>query len=301
MKINSLLPIGIYEKAFPNELGWAERLSMTAQAGYDFLEISIDESEFRLARLQWTTAERNFIKKAIADAGIGIMTMGVSAHRKFPLGSASGTIRRQGLDILHRSIDLAVDIGIRIIQIMGYDAFYEPSTEDSRARYLEGLLEGVRWASGSGVMLALENIDVVTVDSVEKAMRFVKKINSPWFNTYPDIGNMTAAGYQPETELPLAQGHLVGVHVKDTRPGVLRGVPFGAGTVRFEEAFRTLFEMNYSGPIAVEMWAQMDQTGDPLNTSIRAREFVERQIRKAWGFPTEDPGALSEEKRPDQA
>ena len=131
MSINSLLPIGIYEKAFPNELGWAERLSMTAQAGYDFLEISIDESEFRLARLQWTTAERNSVKKAIADAGIGIMTMGVSAHRKFPLGSASETLRRQGLDILHRSIDLSAEIGIRIIQIMGYDTFYEPSTEDS--------------------------------------------------------------------------------------------------------------------------------------------------------------------------
>jgi L-ribulose-5-phosphate 3-epimerase UlaE len=74
-------------------------------------------------------------------------------------------------------------------------------------------------------------------------------------------------------------------------------VPFGAGFVRFEEAFRTLFKMNYSGLIGVEMWAQMDQTGDPFNTSIRAREFVERQIQKAWGFPTEDPGALSEEKR----
>jgi L-ribulose-5-phosphate 3-epimerase len=301
MTLNSLLPIGIYEKAFPDELGWAERLSMAAKAGYDFIEISIDESELRLARLQWTTAERKSVKKAIEDAGIGIMTMGVSGHRKFPLGSASETLRRQGLDILHRSIDLAADIGIRIIQIMGYDAFYEPSTEDSRARYLEGLLEGTKWASGCGVMLALENVDVATVDSVEKVMRFVKKINSPWFNAYPDIGNMTAAGYQPLVELPLAQGYLVGVHVKDTRPGVLRGVPFGAGIVAFEEAFATLFEMNYSGPIGVEMWAQMDQTGDHLNTSIRAREFVERQIQKAWGYPAEDPGPLPEEKRPEQA
>jgi L-ribulose-5-phosphate 3-epimerase len=288
MTINSLLPIGIYEKAFPNELGWADRLSMTAKAGYDFIEISIDESEFRLARLHWTSAERNFVKKAIEDTGIGIMTMGVSAHRKFPMGSASEELRRQGLEILHRSIDLSAELGIRIIQIMGYDTFYEPSTEDSRARYLEGLLEGARWASSCGVMLALENIDVVNVDSVEKIMGYVKKINSPWFNAYPDIGNMTAAGYRPEFELPLAQGYMVGVHVKDTLPGLLRGVPFGAGNVRFEEAFKTLHEMNYTGPIGVEMWAQMDQTGDPLNTTIRAREFVERQIRKAWGFPLED-------------
>ena len=289
MTKNSILPISIYEKSFPDELGWAERLNMTAQAGYDFLEISIDESEARLARLHWTTTERNIVKRAIIDTGIPIITMGVSAHRKFSLGSASELLRQEGLEILHRSIDLAADIGIRIIQVMGYDVFYEPSNKDTCDRFLEGLMKGASWANGCGVMLAMENMDVPSFDSVEKVMGVVKKIKSPWFSAYPDIGNMTAAGYQPVEQLPFAQGCMVGVHVKDTRPGELRGVPYGAGTVNFEQAFKTLFEMKFSGLIGLEMWAHLDRTGDPFTSTIQAREFVEQQIQKAWGFPGSQP------------
>ena len=147
------------------------------------------------------------------------MGIGVSAHRKFPLGSVSSDIRRQGLDILYRSIELAADLGVKVIQIMGYDAFYEPSNADTEARFLEGLQTGVGWASAAGITMALENVDSELVDSVEKAMRFVKKLNSPWFQVYPDIGNMTAAGFNPLEQLPLSEGHLVGVHVKDIRIG----------------------------------------------------------------------------------
>jgi L-ribulose-5-phosphate 3-epimerase len=209
--------------------------------------------------------------------------MGVSAHRKFPLGSASSDVRQQGLDILYRSIELAADVGVKVIQIMGYDAFYEPSNADTQARYLDGLRTGVRWASAAGVLLALENGDSKLVDSVEKAMRFVNMLNSPWFHVYPDIGNMTAAGYSPLEQLPLTVGHLVGVHVKDTRPGELRGVPLGQGIVPFQETFRLLARMDFTGPLVMEMWAHLDPTGDPIGSVTRARVLLDQWISDAWG------------------
>ncbi|MEF1301578.1 xylulose 5-phosphate 3-epimerase, partial [Vibrio owensii] len=36
--------VGLYEKALPNELSWEEKLSVTKELGFDFLEISVDES-----------------------------------------------------------------------------------------------------------------------------------------------------------------------------------------------------------------------------------------------------------------
>ena len=48
------MPVGLYEKALPPELSWEERLAAAGQAGYDFIDISIDESDERLARLDWT-------------------------------------------------------------------------------------------------------------------------------------------------------------------------------------------------------------------------------------------------------
>ncbi|HBG75167.1 MAG TPA: xylulose 5-phosphate 3-epimerase [Anaerolineae bacterium] len=276
------IPVGVYEKAFPAEYSWEQILTSAKQAGYDFVEISIDESPERLDRLDWSHSDRAVLRQAIFNTEMPVWGMGISAHRKFPLGSASSDLRRQGLSILYRSIELAADLGVKVIQIMGYDAFYEPSNAETQARYLEGLRTGVSWASAAGVLLALENGDSELVDSVEKAMRFVKLLNSPWFQVYPDIGNMTAAGYSPLEQLPLTEGHLVGVHVKDTRPGELRGVPLGQGIVRFQETFRLLARTGFAGPLVMEMWAHLDPTGDPIGSVTRARAILDRWIADAW-------------------
>ena len=34
--------LGLYEKAMPKELSWREKLTAAKEAGYDFVEISID-------------------------------------------------------------------------------------------------------------------------------------------------------------------------------------------------------------------------------------------------------------------
>lgn len=276
------IPVGVYEKAFPADYSWKQILASAKQAGYDFVEMSIDESSERLERLHWSHSDRAALRKAIFDTGMPIWGMGISAHRKFPLGSASPDIRKQGLSIFQKSIELAADLGVRVIQVMGYDAFYEPSNADTEARYLEGLQTGVGWASAAGVLLALENGDSKLVDSVEKAMRFVKKLNSPWFQVYPDIGNMSAAGYSPLKQLPLTEGHLVGVHVKDTRPGELRGVLLGQGNVQIQEAFKLLARMGFKGPLVMEMWASLDKTGDPVGSVTQAKVTLDKWISDAW-------------------
>src|SRR3989304_3906464 len=176
------------------DLSWEERLSMAASAGYDFVEMSIDESEARLARLSWSESERAAMHSAITNTGVPIFTMGLSAHRKYPLGSADPELRKQAFEIFRKAIELASELGVKVIQVMGYDVFYEPSTPDSGARFLEGLHQGACCAGYAGAMLALENVDVAFVNSVEKAMRFVQVVNSPWFNVYPDMGNLVAAG-----------------------------------------------------------------------------------------------------------
>lgn len=50
--------LGLYEKAMPGTLSWREKLKTAKRAGFDFVEISIDESDEKLARLDMSTAER---------------------------------------------------------------------------------------------------------------------------------------------------------------------------------------------------------------------------------------------------
>ena len=46
--------LGLYEKAMPNNLSWKEKLELTRESGFDYLEMSVDESDEKLARLDWT-------------------------------------------------------------------------------------------------------------------------------------------------------------------------------------------------------------------------------------------------------
>lgn len=264
--------LGIYEKALPEDLGWQQRLTMAAEAGFQFVEMSVDESAHRLARLDWSAAERRMLRDAVATTGIQVPTMCLSAHRKYALGSASDEIRGQALEILHKAIHLAVDVGIRVIQLAGYYVYYETHDEGCAQRYQDSLAAGLEWASNAGVMLALENVDGNDIDSISNAMRLVDVFRSPWFQVYPDIGNLAEHGLDICTELERGRGHMVGIHLKDTRPGEPRRVPFGAGVVPFVDAFQKLAEMRFPGPFVLEMWN--DDSPQSRQIVSDAREWI---------------------------
>ncbi len=277
------MPIGLYEKALPAHLSWEERLSAAGQAGYDFVEISIDESDQRLSRLDWSASERASLRQAIANTGVRIMTMCLSGHRKYPLGSHSAEIRQQGQDILYKAIEFAGDIGLRVVQVMGYDVFYEESDDETRSNFMEGLRRGAQFAGQSGVMLGLENLDTPFVEKLSTALAIIREINSPWLRLYPDIGNLAAAGYSPPEELLLARDQVLGIHVKDALPKIIRGVPFGEGIVPFKETFQALASTGFWGMLGVEIWGQMHADEDPIAAAAAARQFVEDLVAaESW-------------------
>ena len=148
---------------------------------------------------------------------------------------------------------------------------------------MDGMYQAVEWAAQAGVMLGLENVDAPLSESIMPCMEIVRQINSVWFQMYPDMANVTAAGYDPVAELALCADHLVAVHVKDSLPRTLRGVPFEEGIVPFDKVFRLLASMKFRGPLTVEMWADMDRTGDPVAATRAARRFVADLIEKSFG------------------
>jgi predicted hexulose-6-phosphate isomerase len=229
--------LGLYEKATPPELNWNDRLEAAKRAGYDFLEISIDETDIRLSRLDWTNSEIHDLAASVRETGLPIRTMCLSGHRKYPLGSRDPETRAQGIQIFEKAVRFADALGIRIIQLAGYDVYYEEGAEDTRGWFAENLEKGVLYAAKYGVMTGFETMETPFMDTVGKAMAYVHKLNSPYLGVYPDLGNLTNAaklhGHDLYEDIESGRGHLLAMHLKDTRPGIYRDLDFGDGHVDF--------------------------------------------------------------------
>lgn len=247
MKQTNDFKLGIYEKAMPNKLSWPEKLMAAKSAGFDYIEISIDETDEKLARLEWTANERQTLVSQMMETGIRIETMCLSGHRRFPLGSPDPDKRAKSLEIMEKASQLAVDLGIRVIQLAGYDTYYDPSTEQTLAWFAEGLTKCVQIASRDGVVLGFETMETPFMNTVGKAMHYVNLINSPYLQIFPDIGNLTNAAVEYNTDVSddlwTGRGHLAAVHLKETVPGKFREIPFGTGHTDFSKLIQLCLDM----------------------------------------------------------
>ena len=287
--------IGLYEKAMPSSLNWEEKLKCAKDCGYDFVEISIDETDqklarldmsaeerlelARLARLEWTAQERAQLRETMQKIGVPIRSMCLSGHRKYPFGASDPAVRRRSLEIMEKAIQLSDDLGIRVIQLAGYDVYYQEANNETRRRFRDGLKESVEMASRAQVTLAMEIMDYPLMNSISKALGYAHYLNNPWFQLYPDIGNLSAWDNDVQMELQAGIGHIVAVHVKDTKPGVFKNVPFGEGVVDFERCFETLKQSGYCGPYLIEMWSETAE--DPAAEVAKARDWVKARMAKA--------------------
>ena len=249
--------LGLYEKSMPGTLSWAEKLLAAKEAGFDFIEMSVDETEAKLARLEQDPAFLTEVRSAMLATGVPIRSMCLSGHRKYPLGDPNPAKQARSLEIMQKAVDLAAALGIRIIQLAGYDTYYDEGSEKTRADFAANLAKAAGMAAKEGIVMGFETMETPFMDSTQKAMAYVHKINSPYLGVYPDTGNITNAmletGGDVADDLETGRGHLVAVHLKETVPGKYREIPFGTGHVDFDKVIGKAWELGVRRYVA-EFW-----------------------------------------------
>ncbi|SHJ15167.1 L-ribulose-5-phosphate 3-epimerase [Clostridium cavendishii DSM 21758] len=274
--------LGLYEKSMPNHLTWREKLLCAKECGFAYVEMSIDETEEKLSRLYMSKEERLELIKTMFESGVHIRTMCLSGHRKYPLGSKNETVRARGIEIMEKAIDLAYDLGIRIIQIAGYDVYYEEGDEKTKQYFIENLKKSTEMAAKKGVILAFETMETEFLNTVKKAMEYVDMIDSPYLQVYPDSGNVTNATltYNTSTveDFKAGKGHTAAVHLKETVPGKFREIPFGTGHVDFENIIKTSWDIGVR-KYTLEFWyVGNDDWKEVIKESKR---FIDEKFKKA--------------------
>ena len=274
--------LGLYEKAMPPGMSFIEMLIMTSQCGFDRLEISIDESDSRLARLDWGTDQVHQLGREMDDTGVPIKTMCLSGHRRFPLGSHDAKIRQHSMDIMKKAVDLSAELGIAIIQLAGYDVYYETGDASTVSFFEENLALATEYASTYGVILAFETMETPFMDTVSKAMKYVDQINSPYLGVYPDIGNLKNAavlyGNDLLADIQSGSGHIFAAHLKETRPGIYRDMNFGTVHTEYHDCIKLLWDMGvriYTG----EFWHDGKSNAETVISYAAA--FLRNEIDQA--------------------
>ena len=285
------LMLGIYEKGLPKRLDWEKKIKLAKEGGYKFIEISVDESEERLTRLDWNKNEIKKMKDLLIDNDFRIPSMTFSGQKKYSMGSQDKNIREKSMDYMKKAIELSDKLGIRVIQVTGYDVYYEERSEKTKIQFMENLKKSIEWASKACITLAIENMENTFINSVSKYMEISKEISSPWLKLYPDLGNLTAWNDE-NTYAELKKGikaqEIIAIHLKEALKvregfgGKFREIEFGKGEVNFVKTFETLREEQFKGPFLIEMWNEESST--PLEDIIKVREWMLEQMRKGGYF-----------------
>lgn len=249
--------LGVYEKAMPNTLSFEEKLSYAKEIGYDYLEISIDETPEKLSRLDWDKKTRDELVSTMKKVGLPIRSLCLSGQRKYPMGSENEEIRKQSMEIIEKAIILADDLGVRIIQLAGYDVYYEKGNDTTRELFMKNLRKAVEIASKHGVILAFETMETSFMDTVKKAHEVVEKISSPFLQIYPDLGNIKNSSliYNHDVIDDIKEGknHIVAAHIKESIVGNYREIPFLTGHVNFKECLTQLWKQGVRRYVT-ELW-----------------------------------------------
>ncbi len=239
--------LNLYEKAMPDDMPLEEKFAAAKELGFDSVEICVDLLLQRQERLSWDKNRIDRLKSWMTERGFGVYTVSLSALRGCPLGSLNAGENVRALDMLERGLLLTKTLGARVMLINGYDVYDAPSTPETARRFGENLKKAAALAEKHGVVTGLENAEMPFIDTLEKAVHWAKRIESPYLCVYGDTGNSYNA-LNADTELVLndfesGRGKIIAAHLKDSLPGEYRHVDYGNGHVDFKAATRKLVEL----------------------------------------------------------
>lgn len=274
--------IGLYEKAMPDNLTWIEKLYSAGNAGYDYVELSIDATEDKISRINMPLRERLHLIEDMYQTGVPVRSFCISALTKYAIGDSNPDLCGRGMKILEGSLKLAEDLGARIVMIPGYDIYYGRSNSETQQRFIENLKKASDMAASCGVQIGLETMENAFLNTVWKAMYYVQMIGSNYLGVYPDSGNIKNAciqqGCDEYQDMVSGRAHVFALHLKESKPGIYREIPYGEGDVDFGKFIKAAWNIGVRKYVTEFWYKNGSEWKNSLeNTCCRMRSILDEQ------------------------
>ncbi|MBO7746882.1 sugar phosphate isomerase/epimerase [Paenibacillus sp. MWE-103] len=251
---------GINKWSFPGGTPIADCLGIAKRAGYDGIELTLDESGE--LGLRATEKDARAIAAQAEAAGVEICGLATGLYWSNSMTSESEAVRARAMDICRKQLELAAAFGVDTILVVPgavgvafIPDFEVVDYEYAYDRALDAISRLADDARAAGVNIGLENVWNKFLLSPLELRGFIDAVNSPYVGAYFDVGNVLATGY-PEQWVRILGKRIKKVHVKDYRleAGGLHGfVDLLAGDVDFPAVMNALEAVGYDGYLIAEM------------------------------------------------
>ncbi|MBG6155803.1 D-psicose/D-tagatose/L-ribulose 3-epimerase [Labrenzia sp. EL_159] len=248
--------------------------------GFDFVELLVPEPGDNLDLTE--------TRRALDDAGIDVV-LAARVNLQRSIASEDTTCRKGGIEYLKRCVDVAVQLGARVI---GGPLYGEPLVFAGRApapwraeqirarsdRTKEGLANVSPFAAKAGCVLALEALNRFETDIVSttsQAIEVVDAVSSPGLGIVLDTFHMNMEERSITGAIHAAGTRIVHFQANENH----RGFP-GTGHLDWPAIMRALVDTGYDGPISLEPFRRDDdRVGLPIAHWRAPREDETEKLR----------------------
>jgi len=206
---------GIHDVPFLDCWSIERFLEKAAISGYEGVELNLHEGEGYL-QLNQPLSEVSAIAETAEGFGLELPTLSTGLHNHYALTSENRDLRKRGEDIALHMIEIATEIGAKVIQVVPGTVSRDTPYEQAYERAQESLTLLASEAAAAGVIIAVENVCNKFLPSPMEYARFLNEINHPAIKAYFDSGNAMVTGH-PEHFINAIGDQIVAMHVKDYR------------------------------------------------------------------------------------
>ncbi|MDL2205299.1 sugar phosphate isomerase/epimerase [Eubacteriales bacterium OttesenSCG-928-N13] len=262
---------------------YEEAVKTIGEMGFDGLELIAFTAE---DLNEYYTTERNKNLKAMIDGyGMQLSEFILYAYAVVGLIDPNPQKRQQAIDIFHRGLDVAAELGTDIINTVsnwpveltapisypplsihpympGFKNFEPkhtlsmPQNYDAPGlwdRYLESVAKLVALCEQYKIRFAMEGHANVVMGTTDAMLRAFDRVPSPYFGTNFDAAwQMMQREYLPWAVYKLRE-RIFHVHLRDTDGMLCYSYPVGQGVIDWNGFVRALKEVGYNGFLSMEL------------------------------------------------
>ena len=191
------------------------------------------------------------MRQLVEDAGLVINVIGGHIGYIEP----NEKLRKNNVNRTKRNIDLAVDLGARVVDTFSGVSPKGFSEKKAWEMLVESISECADYASERDIIIGFEPHIGLFIDTPEKMLHLISLIESPSLKVNFDVSHFAILGLEIPKVIRKLSEHIVHTHLKDVK-GVYPDFQFcipGEGELNIKEFILSLKESGYDGFVTSEI------------------------------------------------